>query len=124
MSKRSKLMTKVGLLSSLAMASFTAWAGPASVSQSTVDLVRVDKSGKGYVVFDSPLAGDVAACRTSQYTRHLAFDANTAGGKAVLASALAAKASGATMTATSAGTCANYGSASHGVEDWNYGYMH
>ena len=124
MLKRLKRLAAMGLLSSLLSTCIAAWAAPAAVSRLTVDVVRVDKSGKGYVIFDSPLAGDVAACRTSQYTRHLAFDANTAGGKAVLAAALAAKATGATMTAHSAGSCTNYGSATHGVEDWYYGYMH
>jgi len=84
-----------------------------------VTAVRVDASGIGMVVFDQPVSGAPASCRHSAYTNALAFDTNTPGGKAILATALAAKATGDTIAAIGAGTCNVFGG--NWVEDWSYG---
>lgn len=81
--------------------------------------VRVDRSGRGMVMFDQQVTGAFASCRISAYSSSLAFDANSAGGKAVLALVLAAKATGDTVTAIGLGSCAVYGGTF--VEDWDYG---
>jgi hypothetical protein len=92
--------------------------GAGSVSSAQVVGVRVDGNGKGLVMFDRPLGGTPAGCAIAYYANALAFNLNTDGGKAVLALALAAKASGDPVTANGLGTCTAYG---HSVEDWDYG---
>ncbi|WP_129782188.1 hypothetical protein [Peristeroidobacter soli] len=88
------------------------------VSSAQVVGVRVDSNGKGLVMFDRALGSTPASCAIAYYANALAFDLNTNAGKAILALALAAKASGDPVTAYGQGTCATYG---HSVEDWNYG---
>lgn len=80
--------------------------------------VRIDKEGKGMVFFDQLIGGDPATCVHPSYTNALAFDMNTAGGKGILAVALAAKAAGTTMTVYGTKTCTIYSV----VEDWMYGH--
>jgi len=92
--------------------------GAGSVSSAQVVGVRVDSSGKGLVIFDRPLGGAPASCTIPYYANSLAFNLNTNAGKAILALALAAKASGDPVTVHGLGTCATYG---HSVEDWDYG---
>ena len=60
----------------------------AGYANSQINFVRVDKSGKGYVVLVQAPTGTVAACRDTTYSKHLAFDTNTPGGRAILALAL------------------------------------
>ena len=84
----------------------------------TVVSVRVDQTGHGMVFFSQAVGSAPPSCVISAYANALAFDANTAGGKAVLALALAAKATGAVISASGLGTCAIFSSF---VEDWDYG---
>jgi hypothetical protein len=74
------------------------------------------------VAFDIPITpvGSALACVTPAYANALAFDANTAGGKAILATALAAKATGSIIIAYGTGACSIYSSV---LEDWNYGVI-
>jgi|GEM_PF-1002670 len=84
----------------------------------TVKYVRADRSGKGYVVFDKPLANSPATCGTS-HKSHLAFNTNTPGGQAILSLALTAHSTGKRIQAYGTGNCPTYGS----VEDWNWGFI-
>ncbi len=86
-----------------------------------VDFVRVDKSGKGYVQFVSPLtpdSGSLPSCGTS-YPKALAFDTNVAGGDAILSVALSAKMSSKKITARGTNTCGTYST----IENWDWGYI-
>jgi len=108
----------VGLLSLL-------WAGYVSaygsVGGAKVIAVRVDVDGRGMVVFDRDITGGFATCRNeSAYKNALAFGPDT-GGKNVLAFALSAKATGATVTVYGDGTCSINGGAH--VENWSYGIL-
>ncbi len=80
--------------------------------------VRIDQSGKGIVFFDQNLAGS-PTCIQPTYENALAFDTSTAGGRAIMARALAAKASGDLIKVVGTGTCTIYGNA--WAEDWLYG---
>jgi hypothetical protein len=84
-----------------------------------VDYVRVDANGYGYVQFTTPLVGTPAACIQPDYAKVLAFDTNTAAGKAILAVALQAKASDAKIYAKGTGDCPIYGV----MEKWSWGYV-
>jgi hypothetical protein len=79
--------------------------------------VRIDQTGKGFVYFDQNLVGS-PTCVMATYENALAFDTNTAGGKAIMARALAAKATGDLIKVYGMGTCSVYGS---WAEDWLYG---
>jgi hypothetical protein len=80
--------------------------------------VRIDQSGKGIVYFDQTITGS-PSCSMASYENGLSFDANTAGGRAIMARALAAKAAGETIKVTGSGACIHYGNS--WVEDWLYG---
>ena len=97
----------------------SAWSA-GSVSGKVIQ-VRVDKDGRGIVTFDTQVGGAPATCRHSAYTNALSFDANTHGGKAIMALALAAKTSGSSVSAYGMGACSIYGGA--WVEDWDYGVI-
>jgi hypothetical protein len=92
--------------------------GAGSISSAQVLGVRVDREGKGLVIFDRPVGAAPPSCVIAYYANALAFNANEVGGKAILALALAAKASGDPVTAHGTGACAIYG---HSVEDWSTG---
>ena len=47
--------------------------------------VRIDQNGWGMVMFDQPLGSSPPTCVHSAYTNALAFDANTAAGKSIMA---------------------------------------
>jgi hypothetical protein len=79
--------------------------------------VRVDRDGLGMILFDQNVVGTPASCRVSAYVTALAFNSNTAGGKALLAAALTAKAMGEPVIAYGTGTCTVYG---NWVEDVDY----
>lgn len=79
--------------------------------------VRIDQSGKGFVYFDQNVVGS-PSCIMPTYENALAFDTNTAGGKAIMTRALAAKAMEDLITVYGSGTCSIYGS---WAEDWMYG---
>ena len=81
-----------------------------------VDSVRVDRNGRGFVAFTSPLIDSPATCG-SDYPNLLAFNTNTAGGRSILAVALTAKASDKKMRVRGTGYCQTYGV----IEDWNWG---
>ncbi|USH03699.1 hypothetical protein K6Q96_06820 [Grimontia kaedaensis] len=83
--------------------------------------VRVDGTGQGMVEFDKPIAGTPPSCVHHAFKNKLAFDANTAGGQAVLSLALSAKAMGVEVEAYGLGKCGVYGGTY--VETWNYGVM-
>ncbi|WP_062270576.1 hypothetical protein [Endozoicomonas arenosclerae] len=83
-----------------------------------VSSVRIDNTGKGYVVFDRDLVAAPAECITT-YTNSLAFDASEAPGQAIMSLALAAKASGSPIKAVGSGNCSTYGV----MEDWLYGFI-
>lgn len=83
-----------------------------------VDHVRVDRTGLGYVQFASALSGSPIACGAS-YPNALSFDANSAGGKAVYALALTAKATGKRLYAVGADACSQYSQ----VESWGWGRL-
>jgi hypothetical protein len=106
------------LAASLAICFSTCAFGAGTVTAKVIE-VRVDKSGKGIVTFAQPLAGQAASCRNPSYNQSLAFDANAAGGRAILALVLSAKATGETVTALSTGDCSIYNN--NWVEDWDYG---
>lgn len=80
--------------------------------------VRVDGTGMGYVRFDVPRGNTPAACG-DLHNYHLAFNANTGGGKGVLALALSAKVTGKTLVGIGTGECAGY----NVVENWSWGYI-
>jgi hypothetical protein len=79
--------------------------------------VRIDQSGKGFVYFDENVVG-YPSCVISTYENAMAFDANTAGGKAIMARALAAKAMSDLMTVYGSSSCTVFGG---WAEDWMYG---
>lgn len=80
--------------------------------------MRIDGSGKGMVFFNAPLGGTPPMnCVNSSYANALAFDTNTAGGKAILAVALSAKAMDTDLLVVGSGSCSIY---SGFVEDWSY----
>ena len=82
--------------------------------------VRVDRQGQGMVVFDTPIVNAPPACTISAYANAFAFDTNTAGGRAILATALAAKATDTVIQVFGTGACTTYGNY---VEDWSYGVL-
>lgn len=89
-------------------------------------MVRVDRSGKGIVYFNSDLtygSGGRPGCVNTddKYDNTLAFDTNTEGGRSVLKLALAAKLSKSVVRAKGTATCSVYGN--NVMEDWSYGYI-
>jgi len=81
--------------------------------------VRVDRSGWGIVEFDK-LISTPGGCVSDPYTSHFSFDANTVGGKAIYSMALAAAASGKTITAYGTGSCEEYADI---VESMSYAHF-
>lgn len=88
------------------------------IANAKVTEVRIDSNGWGMVFFDVLVAGTPPSCVHPAYKNALAFDANTAGGKAIMAVALSAKAAGSIVHVYGLGTCNIFGG--H-VEDWSYG---
>jgi hypothetical protein len=84
-------------------------------------VVRIDKSGKGYVKFKSRLISSqgLPTCGSS-HPYHLAFNTNTPGGQAIFSIALTAKASNKKIWARGTGEC---GGTYSTVENWNWGYV-
>lgn len=101
-------------------ASFQAIAS-GTLTNAKIQSIRTDASGKGVIYFDQDLAGS-PSCVTTDYIRALSFDAATAGGKAALTIALAAKTAGSSMSVYGNGTCTNYGGKF--IEDWLSGYLY
>jgi hypothetical protein len=100
----------------LAMAASTQAIASGAIT-SAVLAVRVDSAGLGVVHFQAPIGGTPPGCVVGPYQNALAFNTNTAGGKAMYALLLSAKATGSTVTAYGLGTCSIFGSY---VEDLNY----
>lgn len=86
----------------------------------TVAMVRIDQSGRGMVFFDQNIGGTPPGCVISNYRSALGFDTSTAGGRAIYAMALAAKATGAAISVSGLGTCTIFGGF---VEDWDTGVV-
>lgn len=82
--------------------------------------VRVDQTGNAMIFFAQSLEGTRPSCVISPYANALAINTNTAGGKSILAMALAAKAMDSTISVIGLGTCNIFGSS---VEDWDYGVV-
>lgn len=80
--------------------------------------VRIDHDGKGMITFDTLITGS-PACIHPTYRSSFAFDATKASGKAIMAVALTAKATGSTVAAYGTGACTTYGGA--WAEDWGHG---
>jgi hypothetical protein len=91
-----------------------------SVQGKVID-VRVDRGGQGMVTFDQQITGQQPGCVAAPYRNAFAFNVNTDGGKAILAVALAAKATGDTVIVYGTGACDTYGN--QYVEDWSYGHI-
>ncbi len=83
--------------------------------------IRVDADGRGMVVFEQPVGGTPPSCVHQAYLNAFAFNASGSGGKAVMALAISAKTTGATISVYGAGACGIYNGAH--VEDWSYGVM-
>lgn len=85
--------------------------------------VRVDKSGLGMVIFKSNLSNSPPCALTpgGGMPYALAFDANTAGGRAIQAMATAAMLAGKKIEGNGTGFCTIYGGA--WAEDWSYGLI-
>lgn len=92
-----------------------------NASSFEIDHVRVDRSGKGYVMFKQTLRGTPADCVQPGYVNALAFDTNTEGGKAIYSSMLAAFLAQKKVTARGTGTCLIYPNV---VEGYEWGYVH
>ena len=82
-----------------------------------VDLVRVDKDGRGIVTFVSDMVRTPASCGTN--IKRLAFDTNTVGGQGILSLVLTAKVTGKTVFARGNGQCNIFAE----VEDWAWGQI-
>lgn len=106
------------LLSAFLLAISHAAYAVGEVNVFTVQNVRVDKGGYGYIKFVEKLQGTPAAC-ISGHDYHLSFDTNTSAGKGVLSLALLAQATGKKVQAKGTGTCDQYGV----VESWSYGWI-
>lgn len=112
-------MNKVLLVLSLSLPFFSSHISAGTFGEAKVTLVRVDSTGIGMVVFDQPASGTSPTCiNAAAYKNALSFDANTAGGKSILAVALAAKATGSIVYAYGANKCSIYNGAH--VEDMDY----
>jgi hypothetical protein len=83
--------------------------------------VRVDSDGRGMVIFDQVVGGAPPGCVIAYYSTAMAFNATTAGGKAIMAMALTAKATGASIVVDGTGVCGHYTAY---VEDWSYGEIY
>jgi hypothetical protein len=83
--------------------------------------IRVDQNGWGMVYFDVDALGTRPSCVASDTARALAFNANTAGGRAILALAESAKAQDAMLMVFGTGSCGVY---SNWIEDWSYGVQY
>jgi len=79
--------------------------------------VRVDKDGRGVITFDGTITGSPPPCG---WPNAFAFSMADAGGKAILATALTAKTTGAQLQVVGAGACTIYGNA---IEDLTYGVL-
>ncbi len=100
--------------------SFNAAANGA-ISGAKVLQVRIDRGGQGMIVFDQVTSGTRPSCVVADYTNAFSFDANTAPGRAIMAMALAAKATGSPVHAYGFGSCPTYGG--QYVEDISYGVI-
>lgn len=80
-----------------------------SVDNALILYVRVDSDGRGIIFLDRPIGGTPAGCVIPFYGSAIAFAAD-AGGKALLAAALSAKAQDRPVSITGKGTCTAYGS--------------
>lgn len=92
-----------------------------ALSNAKVTQVRIDSDGKGMVIFDQPIGNAPPGCVIPAYANAMAFNATTAGGKAIMAMALTAKTTGGNIVVHGTGGCGHYGGY---VEDWSYGHLY
>lgn len=91
-----------------------------SVVNTTIIKIRVDNDGRAMIFFNTAVTPP-AACSHTAYSSALGIDAATPGGQAVLSMALAAKATGAPVTAHGFSYCGVYGGSN--IETWNHGFI-
>lgn len=110
-------MLKISIYLLVLLAPFYVF-GEGRANHFKVELVRVDRSGKGYVKFDQALANSPSDCGSS-HNKHLSFNTNTPGGQAILSVALAAHATDKKVQAYGTDGCSEYGT----VESWEWGFI-
>lgn len=91
------------------------------VNDALVTMIRIDANGKGMIYFDRPIENRPACAAEPAYYNALAFDANIAGGKAILSWALTAKATGSKVWVHGYSTCEIYGNGV--VSSFDYGVV-
>jgi hypothetical protein len=105
------------------------FAGSSLAAGAVTDLVtaiRVDSTGKGLVQFATAVVGAATCCTgtiCNTNTTSLAFDTNTAGGKAILTLVTSAKLSNKKVQAAGSGTCNVYPSGPSLAEDFSVGTL-
>lgn len=92
-----------------------------ALSNAKVTQIRIDQDGKGMVIFDQPIGNTPPNCVIAPYANAMAFNATTAGGKAIMAMALTAKTTGTNIVVYGTEACGHYGGY---VEDWSYGHLY
>lgn len=108
-----KVLRSILIALSLSAISSTAFSG--SVGGAKVTSIRVDANGFGIITFSTSLTSP-AACMNPYYANALAINANTSGGKALLAAALFARGKNTTVYAWGTGACNLYAAT---LEDLN-----
>ncbi|MCL1124562.1 hypothetical protein [Shewanella surugensis] len=99
-------MKKSLILVTLFASMNSAYAATSKVS-GVVTNVRIDQNGEGIITFDKSIE-NMASCTSEFYHKAYSFDANTEGGKAIYAMALAARTTSKPMTAYGIGSCSEY----------------
>ena len=94
------------------------------ISGAKVVQVRIDQGGQGMITFDKAIGGGNGTtrpgCVNAAYINMFSFNTNTAAGRAIMAMALAAKATGSPVEAVGLNACTIY---SNIVEDISYGII-
>lgn len=103
----------------LGLISFCNFSYSAGSYSGKVKDVRVDRDGRGIIAFEGQIGNQPAACRSEPYTAHMSFDAKTEGGKAIYSMALAALASGKSVSANGTGTCLEYNGIVESLSYWH-----
>lgn len=111
-----KILRNILIALSIFTTSALAFAG--NVSGAKVYAIRVDASGLGIVTFNISMTAP-AGCINSAYANALAFNTNTAGGKAMLAAIIFARSKNTSVYAYGTGACSLYAGA---VEDLSLFY--
>lgn len=93
----------------------TSTVGAGTLTNAKIANIRVDKSGLGIITFDISVPG-LASCSHPYYYNAASFNVNTPGGKAILATALLAKAQNLFVSMQGAGACTEYGGVVESIE--------